>query len=90
MVSVARPWFICGYHGLIVTKCFLFFYLYKTMVNFRKRPEKVRPDDVINMIIKHIYQVELLYKVINMFIKTSFVITIISNLLTLMNSDSDL
>ncbi len=54
------------------------------MVNFRKRPEKVRPDDVINMIIKHIYQVELLYKVINMFIKTSFVITIISNLLTLM------
>ncbi len=37
MVSVARPWLICGYHGLIVTKCFfLFFYLYKTMVHFRK------------------------------------------------------
>ncbi len=37
MVSVARPWLICGYHGLIVTKCFfcLYFYLYKTMVNFR-------------------------------------------------------
>ncbi len=53
MVSVARPWLICDYHGLIVTNCF-FFFLYKTMVNFRKRPEKVRPDDVVNMIIKHI------------------------------------
>ncbi len=40
------------------------------------------PVDVINMI--SIYQVESLYKVISMFIKTSFVITIILDLLTLM------
>ncbi len=33
MVNVARPWFICGYHGLIVTK----FFWYETMANFRKR-----------------------------------------------------
>ncbi len=65
MVSVARPWLICDYHGLIVTKCFLVFFI------------------CIKLCIS-IHQVELLYKVISMFIKTSFVITIISDLLTLM------
>ncbi len=67
MVSVARPWLICVYHGLIVTECFFFFFFYKTMVNFRKRK----------------YVINMLYKVISMFIKTSYVITIISDLLTL-------
>ncbi len=51
MVSVARPWLICDYHGLIVTKCFLFFYLHKTMVHFVNTST---PDDVMIMIIKHI------------------------------------
>ncbi len=38
MVSVARPWLICGYRGLsIVTNLIFLFYLFKTMVNFRKR-----------------------------------------------------
>ncbi len=36
MVSVAKPWLICGYHGLSITK-FIYFFLYKTMVNFHKR-----------------------------------------------------
>ncbi len=36
MVSVAKPWLICGYHDLIIVAWFLVFMCSKTMVNFRK------------------------------------------------------
>ncbi len=37
MVSVARQWLVCGYHGLSIGAKFKLFFLYKTMVNFHKR-----------------------------------------------------
>ncbi len=38
MVSVAKPWLICGYYGLTILTMFFFYFifLFKTMVHFRK------------------------------------------------------
>ncbi len=37
MISVARPWLICGYHSLTIVTMFSFIYFcWKTKVNCRK------------------------------------------------------